>query len=35
VLQGDDLEFAPDHLGIPGFPQPVDLNLANPYEDMS
>lgn len=35
VLEGDELEFAADHLGIPGFPQPVDLNLANPYEDMS
>ncbi len=35
VVDGQDLELDDRHISIPGFPNPVDLNIANPYEDMS
>jgi acetoacetyl-[acyl-carrier protein] synthase len=35
VLDGSDLVITRDKLTIPGFEKSVDLNLANPYEDMS
>jgi len=35
VLTGQDLDFATDKLGIPGFAQPVSLEIQNPYEDMA
>jgi acetoacetyl-[acyl-carrier protein] synthase len=35
VVDGQDLGLDDRHISIPGFPNPVDLNLANPYEDMS
>ena len=35
VVDGQDLELDDRHISIPGFPNPVDLNIINPYEDMS
>ena len=35
VVDGEDLEIDDSKISIPGFPHPVDLNIANPYEDMS
>ncbi len=35
VLEGDDIGLAEDALKLPGFSQPIDLDIANPYEDMS
>ena len=35
VLDGDDLEISPEQMRIPGFQNPVSLQLENPYEDMS
>ena len=35
VVDGQDLSMDDKHIAIPGFPNPVDLNLANPYKDMS
>jgi acetoacetyl-[acyl-carrier protein] synthase len=35
VVNGQELGMDDKHIAIPGFPNPVDLNLANPYEDMS
>ena len=35
VVDGQDLELDDRHISIPGFPNPVDLNITNPYEDMS
>ena len=35
VVDGQDLSMDDKHIAIPGFPNPVDLNLPNPYEDMS
>ncbi|MEM7003246.1 MAG: beta-ketoacyl synthase [Pseudomonadota bacterium] len=34
VLEGDELGLHADHLRIPGFPNPISLDVANPYEDM-
>lgn len=35
VVDGEDLDIDPNELAIPGFPNPVNLQLTNPYEDMS
>lgn len=35
VIDGEDLGLSQNALGIPGFTQAVDLDLPNPYEDMS
>jgi len=35
VPSGDDLVWGKDSLNLPGFEQPVDLNLKNPFEDMT
>ena len=35
VVDGEDLEIDDSKISIPGFPNPVDLNIASPYEDMS
>ena len=35
VVDGQDLGLDDRHISIPGFPNPVDLNITNPYEDMS
>jgi len=35
VLTGDDISLHAEHLNIPGFAQPVNLNLDNPYDDMT
>ena len=34
VLSGEDIEFHQDRLGLPGFDRAVNLELADPYEDM-
>lgn len=31
VLAGDDLDITDDHIGLPGFAKPVNLNIPNPY----
>lgn len=35
VVDGESLALGPLEIGIPGFPNPVDLNLENPYSDMT
>ena len=35
LVDGEDLDIDPNELAIPGFPNPVNLQLTNPYEDMS
>lgn len=35
VVDGEDLDIDSNELAIPGFPNPVNLQLTNPYEDMS
>jgi acetoacetyl-[acyl-carrier protein] synthase len=35
VLSGEDLTISDQAIGIPGYTQAVELNLANPYPDMS
>jgi acetoacetyl-[acyl-carrier protein] synthase len=35
VVDGEDLTFNDREISIPGFPNPVDLQLPNPYEDMN
>ena len=35
VVDGQDLGLDDRHISIPGFPNPVDLNITNPSEDMS
>ncbi len=35
VLEGEDLEISEKNLQIPGFGQPVKLDLDNPFEDMT
>ena len=35
VVDGDQLELHPDYLRVPGFPNPIALDLANPFDDMS
>ncbi len=35
VVDGADLRIDDRKISIPGFPNPVDLSIANPYEDMS
>ncbi len=35
VVDGEDLSINTSEVAIPGFPNPVSLQLANPYEDMS
>ncbi len=35
VLEGDDLTLSDSAIEIPGFGQPVLLNLENPFDDMS
>ena len=35
VLTGEDLTMSTHSLGIPGFANAVDLQLTNPYDDMS
>ncbi len=35
VLEGDDIGFAAEALQIPGFKQTVNLELDNPYADMT
>ena len=35
VVDGEDLSINTNEVAIPGFPNPVSLQLANPYEDMS
>jgi len=35
VVESADLSISPNEIRIPGFGHSVDLNLANPYEDMT
>lgn len=35
VLEGSDLDIDAHHIGVPGFGQPVSLDLPNPYPDMT
>ena len=35
VVESDDLTIDAGEIRIPGFGKSVDLNLANPYEDMT
>ena len=35
VLEGADLAILADEIKVPGFSQPVSLNLENPYDDMT
>ena len=35
VLEGEEIGLTPSHLNIPGFPNPVDLDLGNSYADMT
>ena len=35
VLEGEDLDIQPDGIRLPGFSLPVDLNMENPYPDMT
>ena len=35
VLDGEDLDLSPAALGVPGFAHKVNLDLDNPYGDMS
>ncbi|MGB5291146.1 MAG: beta-ketoacyl synthase [Lysobacterales bacterium] len=35
VVESDDLSISASEIRIPGFEKSVDLNLANPYADMS
>ncbi|SFX70002.1 beta-ketoacyl synthase [Marinospirillum alkaliphilum] len=34
VLEGEELSISSDSLSIPGYPQPVNLKLKNPFDDM-
>ena len=34
VLEGKDLELTDSTIRIPGFEQPIELNMPNPFEDM-
>ncbi len=34
VIDGDQLDIAPDRITIPGLVHDIDLDLDNPYEDM-
>ena len=35
VVESEDLAISPGEIRIPGFGKSVDLNIANPYEDMT
>lgn len=35
VLEGNDLDISHSAITIPGFPHPIELNLDNPFEDMT
>ena len=35
VLEGDDLVLSDQSIRVPGFEQTVDLDLPNPYADMT
>jgi acetoacetyl-[acyl-carrier protein] synthase len=35
VLEGSDLEISDARIEVPGYGQPIELNIANPYPDMS
>lgn len=34
VLEGSDLEISDKSIGVPGYANPVDLNIPNPHPDM-
>ena len=35
VLEGTDLDITPSRITVPGYGEPIDLELANPFPDMS
>jgi acetoacetyl-[acyl-carrier protein] synthase len=35
VLEGADLGISDAHIDVPGYGQPIELNVADPYTDMS
>jgi acetoacetyl-[acyl-carrier protein] synthase len=35
VLDGEDLDIAPDAIRVPGYEEPLDLAIANPYREMT
>lgn len=35
VVEGEQLDISPDKIGIPGHKQDINLNIPNPYEDMT
>ena len=35
VLKGEDLAISHDEIRIPGYDQPISLNVPNPYTDYS
>jgi acetoacetyl-[acyl-carrier protein] synthase len=35
VLEGDDLDITDSAIKVPGFAHSIDLELDNPFEDMS
>jgi acetoacetyl-[acyl-carrier protein] synthase len=35
VLEGDDLDITDSAIKVPGFAHSIDLDLDNPFEDMS
>jgi hypothetical protein len=35
VLEGDDLEITDSAMKVPGFTQSINLDLENPFDDMS
>jgi hypothetical protein len=34
-LEGDDLDITDSAIKVPGFAHSIDLDLDNPFEDMS
>jgi hypothetical protein len=35
VLNGEDLDVSPDAVKIPGYARSINLNISNPYADMT
>jgi len=35
VIDGQQLNLSPDSIAIPGYKQKIDLNISNPFEDMT
>jgi acetoacetyl-[acyl-carrier protein] synthase len=35
VLEGEDLTMSTEAIRVPGYGQPISLDVPNPYDDMS